>query len=72
MNVLLVEQELAARENEPADHIAVQLALMAKMVGKEQSVAEQYYFCIIILCAGHHCSGIAVCIATARALPSGG
>ncbi|TKV21581.1 molecular chaperone TorD [Citrobacter sp. TBCS-14] len=44
MNVLLVEQGLAARENEPADHIAVQLALMAKMVDKEQSVAEQYYF----------------------------
>lgn len=44
MNVLLVEQGLAARENEPSDHIAVQLALMARMVGKEEKVAAQYYF----------------------------
>ncbi|WP_213133846.1 molecular chaperone TorD [Citrobacter sp. FP75] len=44
MNVLLVEQGLTPRENEPSDHIAVQLALMARMVGKEESVAAQYYF----------------------------
>ena len=44
MNALLVEQGLAARENEPSDHIAVQLALMARRVGKEESVAAQYYF----------------------------
>lgn len=44
MNVLLVEQGLAARENEPADHIAVQLALMARMVTKEETLSAQYYF----------------------------
>lgn len=44
MNALLVEQGLAARENEPSDHIAVQLALMARRVGKEESVGAQYYF----------------------------
>lgn len=52
MNVLLIEQGLAARENEPSDHIAVQLALMARMVAKEERVSAQYYFCIIIFCAG--------------------
>ncbi|SQA82729.1 chaperone protein TorD [Citrobacter freundii] len=44
MNVLLVEQGLAARENEPSDHIAVQLALMARMVAKEEKFSAQYYF----------------------------
>lgn len=64
MNVLLVEQGLAARENEPSDHIAVQLALMARMVDKEEKVAAQYYFCIITLCVGHRYYGRAVYIAT--------
>ena len=41
---LLVEQGLAARENEPSDHIAVQLALMARMVAKEEKFSAQYYF----------------------------
>lgn len=54
MNVLLVEQGLAARENEPSDHIAVQLALMARMVAKEEKFSAQYYFLhLIIFCAGH-------------------
>ncbi|ARC39249.1 MULTISPECIES: molecular chaperone TorD [Citrobacter] len=44
MNVLLVEQGLAARENESSDHIAVQLALMARMVAKEEKLSTQYYF----------------------------
>lgn len=44
MNVLLIEQGLAARENEPSDHIAVQLALMARMVAKEERLSAQYYF----------------------------
>ncbi|EMF0718439.1 molecular chaperone TorD [Citrobacter freundii] len=44
MNILLVEQGLAPRENEPSDHIAVQLALMARRVAKEEEVSAQYYF----------------------------
>ena len=44
MNVLLIEQGLAARENEPSDHIAVQLALMARIVAKEERLSAQYYF----------------------------
>lgn len=44
MNVRLVEQGLAPRENEPSDHIAVQLSLMARMVAKEETFSAQYYF----------------------------
>ncbi|HGN9370664.1 TPA: molecular chaperone TorD [Citrobacter pasteurii] len=44
MNVLLVEHGLAAQENEPSDHIAIQLALMARMVTKEETLSAQYYF----------------------------
>ncbi|QBM24190.1 molecular chaperone TorD [Citrobacter arsenatis] len=44
MNVLLVEQGLVVRANEPSDHIAVQLALMARMVAKEETFSAQYYF----------------------------
>lgn len=44
MNALLVEQELAPRENEASDHIAIQLALMAEQVSREAPVATQYYF----------------------------
>lgn len=44
MNVLLIEHSLTARENEPSDHIAIQLALMAKMVAKEEALSAQYYF----------------------------
>lgn len=44
MNVLLVEHGLTPRENEPADHIAVQLALMARMVASEEKPSTQYYF----------------------------
>jgi hypothetical protein len=51
--MLLVEQGLAARENEPSDHIAVQLALMARMVAKEENSPRSITFCIIIFCAGH-------------------
>ncbi|MDA8501900.1 molecular chaperone TorD [Citrobacter sp. Awk 2] len=44
MNVLLIEHGLAAQENEPSDHIAIQLALMARMVTKEETLSAQYYF----------------------------
>ncbi|WP_410749948.1 molecular chaperone TorD [Citrobacter sp. U14242] len=44
MNVLLVEHGLAAQENEPSDHIAIQLALMARMVTKKETLSAQYYF----------------------------
>ncbi|MDM2933457.1 molecular chaperone TorD [Citrobacter sp. Cu233] len=44
MNVLLVEHGLAVQENEPSDHIAIQLALMARMVTKEETLSAQYYF----------------------------
>ncbi|MDA8498242.1 molecular chaperone TorD [Citrobacter sp. Igbk 17] len=44
MNVLLAEHGLAAQENEPSDHIAIQLALMARMVAKEETLSAQYYF----------------------------
>lgn len=44
MNVLLVEYGLTPQDNEPADHIAVQLALMARMVTKKETLSAQYYF----------------------------
>ena len=44
MNVPLVEHGLPAQENEPSDHIAIQLALMARMVAKEETLSAQYYF----------------------------
>lgn len=44
MNVLLVEYGLAPRDNESSDHVAVQLALMARMLEKQASVAAQNYF----------------------------
>lgn len=44
MKALLVEQELAPRENEAADHIAIQLALMAEQIGREAPAATQCYF----------------------------
>lgn len=44
MNVLLVEHGLTPQDNEPADHIAVQLALMARMVTKKETLSAQYYF----------------------------
>lgn len=42
MNALLVEQELAPRENEASDHIAIQLALMAEQVSREAPVAPLF------------------------------
>lgn len=44
MMMLLAEHGLTPRENEPADHIAVQLALMAKLVAKKETLSAQYYF----------------------------
>lgn len=57
MNALLVEQELAPRENEASDHIAIQLALMAEQVSREAPVATQYYFCNTIFCVGRRFYG---------------
>lgn len=44
MNGLLVEYGLAPRDNETSDHVAVQLALMARMVEKDEPVSVQYGF----------------------------
>lgn len=44
MNVLLVEYGLTPHENEPADHIAIQLSLMARMVANKEKLSAQYYF----------------------------
>ncbi|HHQ4050681.1 TPA: molecular chaperone TorD [Citrobacter freundii] len=44
MNVLLVEYGLTPHENETADHIAVQLSLMARMVANKEKLSAQHYF----------------------------
>lgn len=72
MNVLLVEYGLTPQDNEPADHIAVQLALMARMVTKRRRYRRNITFCIITLCAGHPCYGKVVYTGTKRGLSSGG
>ncbi|AXC73264.1 molecular chaperone TorD family protein [Salmonella enterica] len=46
MNALLVEQELAPRENEASDHIAIQLALMASC---QQRDARGFYVLAVVM-----------------------